>query len=146
MAITIKIEDEKQLEQIERLRGKMPVKEFTALVVKAGLRAAEAELQQAKSGKAMRFAAAKPEFKTLDVAAITDALKDQDPKNPVKLEVGRLVSNYTAQLQDHAKKYDNKLPASLRVEAKAAIEKVAFQITVEAIKQVVAGGKKVAAK
>lgn len=146
MAITIKIEDEKQLEQIERLRGKMPVKEFASRVIAAGLRAAEAELQQAKSGKAMRFAAARPEFKALDVAAITDALKDQDPKNPVKLEVGRLVSNYTAQLQDHAKKNDNKLPASLRVEAKAAIEKVAFQITVEAIKQVVAGGKKAAAK
>ena len=88
----------------------------------------------------------KPEFKTLDVAAITEALKDKDPKNPVKLEVSRLVNDYTAQLSAHSKQNGNRLPVSLRVNANAPIEKVAFQITAEALKQATSGGQKSAAK
>lgn len=146
MAITVKIEDEQQLELIEKLRGKTSAKEFVALVIKAGLRVAEQEVKRAKSGKVMRFTAAKPEFKTLDVGAITEALKDNDPKNPVKLEVSRLVNDYTAQLSTHAKQNGNKLPASLRVNANSPIEKVAFQITAEAIKHVTTQCKKAVQK
>lgn len=145
MAITYKIDDEKLLEQIERLRGDIPAKEFVGRIIKAGLRVAGAEFQQIKAGKPLKFAAAKPEFKTLDVAAITNALKDKDPNHPVKLEVSRLVNDYMAQLADYAKDNGNNLPKSLRVSANAPIEKMAFQITVEGIKQASANGGKPAA-
>ena len=75
-------------------------------------------------------------------AAITAALKEKNPKNPVTLEVSRLVGAYTAQLRDFARQNGNRLPASLRVNTKVAIEKVAFQITAEAIKHAVKNAKK----
>ena len=143
MPITIQITDEKQLAHIEKLRGDIPAEEFLRRVIGAGLRVAAAELEQMKSGKGrINFAATKSEFKALDVKAITEALKDKDPKHPVKIEVGRLVQNYTAQLGAHAKKNGNRLPASLKVSAQSAIEKVAFQITVEGIKNAVKQNKK----
>lgn len=139
MAITYKIDDEKQLEQIERLRGEMSAEEFISRLINAGLRVAESELKQMRNGKPLKFAATKPEFRTLDVAAITAALKDKNPEHAVKLEVARLVSDYTSQLAGYAKENGNKMPKSLRVSAHAPIEKVAFQITTEAFKQSVSG-------
>lgn len=140
MSITIKIEDKNQLKQIEQLRGRMTAEAFAGRIVAAGL--AEAERRQIMSVTPMNFSATKPEFKTLDVAAITEALKDKDANHPVKLEVSRLVGDYSTQLSQHAKANGNKLPKALRVNAGAPIEKVAFQITMEAIKHSAATARK----
>jgi len=140
MKTTIEIKDKAQLELIEKMRGEKPAKEFVTACFEAGLKMAVAQRQRAK-GAMMKFESAKAEFRTLDAAAITEALKDKDAKNPVKLEVSRLVSSYTAELGAFAKKNGNRLPASLRVDARNAIEKIAFQITAEAIKHAVKNGK-----
>ncbi|MDE1153890.1 MAG: hypothetical protein PW788_15260 [Micavibrio sp.] len=141
MKTTIEIKDKGQLEMIEKLRGEKSAKEFVTACFEAGLKMAVAQRQQRAKMPMMKFESAKVEFRTLDAAAITAALKDKDAKNPVKLEVSRLVSSYTAELGAFAKKNGNRLPASLRVDARNAIEKIAFQITAEAIKHAVKNGK-----
>ena len=144
MKTSIEIKDDKQIELINALRGEKSAKDFVHDCFAAGLKLADMQRRQkAKpTAKALRFENAKPEFKTLDVAAITAALKEKNPKNPVTLEVSRLVGAYTAQLRDFARQNGNRLPASLRVNTKVAIEKVAFQITAEAIKHAVKNAKK----
>ena len=144
MAITVKITDTKQIEKIETLRGELPKKEFINRLIRVGLRVAEDEIEKFKSGNAIRFAATKQEFKDLDVTAITAALKNNDPEHPVKKEVSRLVNNYTTQRMTYAKENGNMLPKSLRIGAKASVEKIAFQITIEALKNSTSSIQKVA--
>ncbi|MEZ0226791.1 MAG: hypothetical protein ACAH83_19700 [Alphaproteobacteria bacterium] len=145
MKFTIEITDEKQLAVIEQLRGKVPTQEFVQQALVAGLKVAE--LNAKRQDKPVSFAAAKPEFKALDVAAITAALKDKDPQNPVKLEVNRLIRDYTQRIRQHAKENGNRLPNQLKVNTKVAIERVAFKITAETISSAVKqANKKAAAK
>ena len=145
MKVTIEITDEKQIALIEKLRGKETAKEFVKQAALAGLKLAEHNVQQ--QAKMIKFAPTKPEFKTLDVAAITEALKDKDSKHPVKIEVSRLVNDYTKQLRDHAQKNGNRLPKQFKVNTKVAIEQVAFKITAEAINLAIKeSSKKSAAK
>lgn len=131
MQISIEITDERQLALIEKLRGKFSVEEFVQQAAQAGLKLAEQNLQQ--QGKPIKFSSAKPEFKALDVAAVTEALKDKDPQHPVKIEVSRLINDYTAQLRTHAQANGNRLPKTLQLTTQVPIERVAFQITAEAI-------------
>ena len=145
MKFTIEITDEKQLALIEKMRGKASAQEFVRQALVAGLHVAELNANQ--QDKPVNFAATKPEFKSLDVAAITAALKDKDPKNPVKLEVNRLVGDYTQRIRAHAKANGNRLPKTLKVNTKVAIERVAFKITAETISDAVKKlNKKAAAK
>lgn len=132
--ITLKITDTKQIQQIEALRGEKTAEEFAAMCLQAGLRVAELQKQpkRGSGGKPIAFTAAKPEFKKLDVAAITGALKNKDPKDPVTLEVNRLVTAYAAELKSFAKRNDNRLPRQLKVDGAAAIEQVALKITAQA--------------
>jgi hypothetical protein len=99
MKITIDITDEKHLELIGQLRGEKTAEEFAKFCFTGGLGMAAHQRQQYREadakGQILRFTSAKPEFKTLDVASITAALKDQDPQNPVKQEVSRLVQDIT---------------------------------------------------
>ena len=135
MKFNIEIKDAKQQARIEKLRGKMSPKEFIQRALEAGIKLAE---QNAKTRENMiGFAPAKEEFKALDVAAITEALKGSDPQHPVRLEVSRLVKNYTEKLREHAKANGNRLPNSLKVQTRAPIEGVAFKITANAINKAV---------
>ncbi|TAL40160.1 MAG: hypothetical protein EPN97_00600 [Alphaproteobacteria bacterium] len=143
MKFTIEITDEKQLALIEKMRGKAPAQEFVRQALVAGLKVAELNAKQQDTP--VHFAGAKPEFKSLDVAAITAALKDKDPRNPVKLEVSRLVTDYTQRIRAHAKENGNRLPSQLKVNTKVAIERVAFKITAEAISSAVKQANKKAA-
>ena len=142
MKFSIEIKDEKQIELIEKLRGQKTAKEFVQLCAEAGLKLAA----QPKQTNRVKFASSKAEFLALDVAAITEVLKTKDAKHPVTLEVSRLVAAYTAQLQKLAKKNGNRLPSKMQVNTKAAIEKVAFQITVQAINDFTKKQKAAAAK
>ncbi|HEV8414161.1 MAG TPA: hypothetical protein VGQ49_11240 [Bryobacteraceae bacterium] len=135
MKVTIDIKDDKQVELVEKLRGEKPVKEFALICFEAGLKMAALQAQgKMPKGPVIKFDGAKAEFKKLDGAAITEALKTKDPKNDIVIEVGRLVKAYSAQLGEFAKANGNRLPRSMRVNAQSAIEKMAFQITAEAIK------------
>lgn len=150
MRITLDIKDENQLQLIEQLRGDKSAKEFVRLAMEAGLAMAGAQRRQLKeaeeNGHLIRFSPSKPEFKALNVAAITDALKDKDPNNPVKVEVARLVRDYTTELRKHAEKNGNKLPARMKVHPQTEIERVALQLTANVIRQSAkAAGKKAAA-
>jgi hypothetical protein len=142
MSITIEITDEKQIAQIERLRGEKPVEELLAAVVQAGLNAIEQFQHMQKN--AVRFEGAKEEFKTTDVAAITAALKENNKENPIVLEVNRLVGAYTAQMGELAKKNGNRLPARMQVNTQTPIERVAFDITAQVIRQAVQKSDKAA--
>ncbi|TAL40171.1 MAG: hypothetical protein EPN97_00655 [Alphaproteobacteria bacterium] len=137
MKVSIDITDEKQLAQIEELRGDRSAEEYARIVFTAGLQMAAFQRQQHRDaeakGQILRFSSAKPEFKTLDPAAIAEALKGKDPQNPIVLEVSRLVQDIGGQLKQYAEKNGNKLPPSLQVNASAPIEKIAFQITSEII-------------
>jgi hypothetical protein len=143
MKVTIDIKDDKQLALVDKLRGEKTAKEFAVMCFEAGLKMTALQAQgKLPQGKMIKFEGAKAEFKKLDVAAITDALKAKDPKNDVVIEVGRLVKTYSLQLGEFAKANGNRLPQSMRVNAQSAIEKVAFQITAEAIKASVAAQAK----
>ena len=135
MNISIDITDEKQLALIDQLRSDMPAGDYVRLCIAAGLQMAATQREHYKQaearGQLLRFASAKPEFRTLDAASIAAALKDTDPQNPIRQEVTRLVQDITGQLKQHAEKNGNKLPSQLRVNAQAPIEKIAFQITSE---------------
>lgn len=141
MTITLTITDHKQLELIENLKGDKTAEEFAYTCIQAGI----AEISRAKSSgsNVLMFASARQEFRSLDVASITAALKENDAKNPVVIEVGRLVGAYAAELRNYAAKNGNRLPKKMRVNAKQPIEKIAFQITVRAINAAVdeKGGK-----
>ena len=133
MKVTIDIKEDKQLELIERLRGKKTTKEFAAMCFEAGLQIATLQGKR-PPGPLIKFDSSKPEFKSLDATDVAEALKTKDPKNEIVIEVGRLVRTYSNQLRDFARKNGNRLPKSLRINAQIAIEKIAFQITAEAIK------------
>ena len=138
MEVTLSICDAQKLEQLERLRGQMTAQEFAGKCFEAGLKMADIQSRQ----KQHQFAGTKPEFKTLDVAAIEEALKANDSKNPITMEISRLVTAYMAGLQDVARKNGNRLPSQMQVAAQAPIERLAFQITVEAVKSAVQRGAK----
>lgn len=136
MKVSIEIKDEKQLEVFEKLRGEKSAKEFAQICLDVGLRTIITNAVRQKN--AVRFSAAKPEFRKLDIAAITEALKTKDSKNEVVMEVDRLVKAYSAELGELARKNGNRLPKSMQVNAQSAIEKVAFQITADLIKNAAA--------
>src|SRR5947209_1462189 len=139
MKVTFDIKDAKQQELVEKLRGEQSAKEFAVACFDSGLKIAELQASgRWLKRKMVKFEGTKFEFKTLDVSAITEALNAKDPKNEIVIEVGRLVKAYTGQLGELAKANGNRLPQSLRVNAQSAIEKVAFQITAEAIKASIA--------
>jgi hypothetical protein len=143
MSFTLKIKDEQLLKQIESLRGEKSAVEFAQAALAAGVMLAA---QPKNAQKKMAFAGAKAEFKSLDDAAVTAALKQQDKTNPVVAEVNRLVNAYAVQLKQLAQANGNRLPSQLRVQTKSAIEKIAFQITAQAIKGAKAQAQKDAKK
>lgn len=138
MKITIEVTDEKQLALIEKLRGTMTQTEFIRRALEAGVKLAARNAQR----PSVKFAQTRPEFKTLDVAAITAALKDPNLEHPVRLEISRLVTDYTNQIREHSKKNGNRLPQSLKVQTQVPIERVAFQLTAEAISNAVKAANK----
>jgi hypothetical protein len=143
MQATLNITDEKQLEQLEILRGDKSIEEFVAVCFEQGLEVAEFKRSQAKRADAVKhplfhFPEAKAEFKTLEEAAIATALKEKNPEDPVTIELTRLVTAYMAQVNEYARQHGNKLPAAAHVDPpKAIIEKVAFQIAAGAIRSAI---------
>jgi hypothetical protein len=120
----------------------VPAEDFARLCLAMGLKLAADARKMEKDGKVLKFAPAKQEFKKLDVAAITEALKANDPQNPVTIEVKRLVDSYAAELKTFAARNGNRLPKQLKVTNQAPIEKVAMQITSKAISEVMQQAKK----
>lgn len=141
MIVTIEITDEKQLEQVETLRGDKSLEQFIAVCFEQGLKVAEFQRSQGKrAADAVKhplflFPEAKTEFKSLEEAAIATALKEKNPADPVTIELTRLVTAYMAQVNEYARQHGNKLPAAAHVNTpKAPIEKIAFQIAAGAIR------------
>jgi len=146
MKLTLDIADEKLLDQLASLRGDKSPEEFAAACFEQGLKLAEVQRRQrleAEKHPLLQFPETKPEFRTVEGAAITVALKENNQENPLTIEVNRLVNAYMAQLNSYARQNGNRLPAALHVgSATVPIQKVAFQITVEAIRNTAEGGRR----
>jgi ABC-type Fe3+-hydroxamate transport system substrate-binding protein len=137
MTISIEITDEKQLEQIEKLRGDLPAPDFVKLCVATGLRAARQAQEMQKNGPVVKFSTASPEFASHTLEAVTEAVKTNDPANPIVAEVKRLVEAYSKELKSLAERNGNRLPPRLTAQVRAPIEKVALDITTAAINRAI---------
>jgi hypothetical protein len=153
MQCTFDITDEKQLEQVQTLRGDRSAEEFIAVCFEQGLKLAEFQRRQKEAHTAaevtkhplLQFPEAKPEFKNLDEAAVTEALKQKNLEDPVTAEVTRLASAYMAQVNEYARQHGNRLPAAMHVTIpRAIIEKAAFHLAATTIKSVIQRDNKTA--
>ena len=141
MIITIEITDEKQRAQFEALRKEKSAEEFAARCFEDGLKMAEHRERQsqltAEAAKhpLLQFPEARAEFRELDAATLTSALKAKDPQDPIAVEITRLVSAYMGQVSEYARQNGNRLPTAMRIDMpKAIIEKAAFEIAARAIR------------
>jgi hypothetical protein len=153
MQVTLDITDEKQLEQVETLRGDRSMEEFIAVCFEQGLKLAEFQRAQRQGNAApsparhplLQFPETKPDFKALDEPAVTASLKEKNPKDPVSLEIIRLASAYVAQVNEYARQHGNRLPAAMQVNIpEAIIEKAAFHLAATAIRTAIQKSRKTA--
>jgi hypothetical protein len=145
MKLTLEITDEKLLEQLASLRGDKSAEEFGALCFEHGLKLAEAHRRhrlEAEKHPLLQFPETKQEFRSVEEAAITAALMEKNQENPITAEVNRLVNVYLAQLNTYARQNGNRLPPSMHVKAGTAIQRIALQITAEAVRNTLQGGRK----
>lgn len=145
MRITIDITDEKQLEQFEALRGETSPEQFAAVCFEQGMKVAEFQRRQSiEAGKhpLLQFPETKPEFRTVEGAEIAAALKEKNQENPLVIEVSRLVNAYMAQLSTFAKQNGNRLPPALQVRTATPIQKVACEITLGAVRNMIEGSSR----
>lgn len=140
MQVAIHIADEKQLQQFEALRGDKSAQEFAAECFGEGLKLAEFRLHQqraaAQVGKhpLLQFPETKSEFRDVPASEIEAVLKDKDEKNPIAIEVQRLVSAYLAQLHSYAAQNGNRFPAAVQVKVETPIQQIALKISLAALK------------
>jgi hypothetical protein len=148
MKLTLDITDEKLLDQVTSLRGDKSPEEFAALCFERGLKLAEVQRRQrleAEKHPLLQFPETKVEFRTVEASEVAAALKENNQQNLLTIEVNRLVNAYMAQLNSYARQNGNRLPTSMQVKAGTPIQQVALQITAEAIKNTLQGGRKAAA-
>jgi len=74
------------------------------------------------------------EFRTLDEAAIHEALADTNPDNPIAKEVARLISGYTANFAEHCERLGYIPRDILTLSPSSPIEAVAVKLTGDAIR------------
>ena len=148
MKVTLDITDEKLLDQMGALRGDRSPEEFAAVCFEQGLKLAEVQRHQrleAEKHPLLQFPETKQEFRSVEEAEITAALKENNREDPVAVEVNRLVNAYLAQLDTYARQHGNRLPPLMQVKAGTAIQRVALHITADAVKNSLQRGRKPAA-
>ncbi len=128
------------------MRGDKSPEDFAAVCFEQGLKLAEVQRRQrleAEKHPLLQFPETKAEFRGVEAVEITAVLKENNQDNPLTIEINRLVNAYMAQLNSYARQNNNRLPASLQVgSATAPIQKIAFQITVEAVRNMVEGSRR----
>jgi hypothetical protein len=82
----------------------------------------------------------KPEFRSLSEGAVWEALEDTDAKNPVAVEVARLISGYTANFRKAVERLGYMPSDVLRMKPRWPIEAVAMRLTTQAIKESLGSG------
>ena len=152
MKYTFTIDDKKLIDTIHRLRGKKPAAEFLGLCLRIGIKVAEenavklalvrrqqAQGKQAQGkqvgGPQFRFEKSKSEFRELAESDVAAALKNS--KSAAAIEVGRLVKVYMTQFDAYRRANGGQLPP-LRIRGAKPIEKLALQMSAEAMKGKVA--------
>jgi len=80
----------------------------------------------------------KPEFQTLDEAAILKALDHPGPHNPIACEVARLINGYARNLINHFERLGRIPDQFLRAKPRWPIEAVAMRFATDAIHSPVA--------
>jgi hypothetical protein len=77
----------------------------------------------------------KPEFRSLSAEAITAALQDPDPANPIAIEVARLIDGYTSNFHAHVQRLGRIPSAILSTKPRWPIEAIAMHLTTEEIRE-----------
>jgi hypothetical protein len=80
-----------------------------------------------------------PQFTGLSEAEIMAALNDPDPRNPIAVEVARLIEGYTENFRAHVERLGYIPDSFLHVKPQTPIEAVAIRLTTEAIQQAATG-------
>ncbi|MGE0853597.1 MAG: hypothetical protein AB7O44_28955 [Hyphomicrobiaceae bacterium] len=75
-----------------------------------------------------------PAFRDLTEAEVLAALADDDPANPVAVEVFRLVARYAENFRQHIERLGYFPPEILRIKPDTAIETVAMRLVTERIR------------
>lgn len=79
----------------------------------------------------------KPEFQSLTEDAVVAAIAGRDPKNPVAVEVARLITAYKENFLRHVKRVGYLPPHILHVKARCPIEAIALRLTTENIREAI---------
>ena len=140
MRITIEITDEKQIQQLETLRGDKTLEEIAVICVEHGLQFIESRRRQQQAAEEagkhplLQFPEAKPEMRDTEAAAIEAALKAKNPQDPIAIEINRLVTTYIAQMNLYAAQNGGRMPPAVQVKVEAPIQRAALQIALAALK------------
>lgn len=77
----------------------------------------------------------KPQFRHLTEAAVTAALFDPDPDNPVAIEVNRLIAAHTKAFIAHVQKLGYMPPSLLDIKPRWPIEAVALRCIANTLRE-----------
>lgn len=78
-----------------------------------------------------------PPFRDLTEAEVLAALADDDPANPVAVEVFRLVARYAKMLRQSIEHLDHVPPEILQIKPDTPIEAVAMRIVTDQIRETI---------
>ena len=76
----------------------------------------------------------KSEFVDFSESEVFDALNDENPDNPIAVEIARLMQGYMKNFTEHVEKIGNVPPSILRSTGSCPIESVAMQLTSDIIR------------
>jgi len=79
----------------------------------------------------------KPEFRSLTEDAILASLAGRDPKNPVAVEVARLITDYKENFRLQVRRFGYLPPHLLHVKGRCPIEAVAIRQATENIREAI---------
>mgnify|MGYP003651323141 CR=1 FL=1 len=82
-----------------------------------------------------------PEFVDFSESEVFEALNDENPANPIAVEVARLVEGYTRNFAEHVENLGHIPPSILRSKGSCPIESVAMRLTSDAIREAMEGDK-----
>ena len=83
----------------------------------------------------------KPEFHSLDEAAVLAALEDPNEENPIAKEIARLIAGYTENFRTHVERLGRIPESIMHVKPRWAIEAVAMRLMTETLRYTVARKK-----
>ena len=75
-----------------------------------------------------------PEFQDIPEDEVFEALNDENPANPIAVEVARLIEGYMSNFQKHVEKLGHMPQSILRSSGSCPIESIAMRLVSETIR------------